>query len=70
MRHPQPRLLAYLSYMVERLLMMKRMLKPKGPVYLHCDPTASHYLKVVMDVVFGHQRFESEVIWGYRTGGQ
>ena len=43
------RLLAYLSYMVERLLQMKSILKPTGSIYLHCDPTASHYIKALMD---------------------
>ena len=60
-------LLAYLSYMVQRLLLMKGILKPTGSVYLHCDPTASHYIKVMMDAIFGHDNFRSEVIWK-RTG--
>ena len=66
LRNTQPRLLAYLSYMVERLLWMKVVLKPTGSVYLHCDPTASHYIKVMMDGVFDHN-FKSEIIWK-RTG--
>lgn len=66
LRNTQPRLLAYLSYMVERLLWMKVVLKPTGSVYLHCDPTASHYIKVMMDGVFDHN-FKSEIIWR-RTG--
>lgn len=67
LRHTQPRLLAYLSYMVERLLVMKGILKPTGSIYLHCDPTASHYIKAMMDAVFGHENFRNEVIWR-RTG--
>ena len=63
LRKTQPRLLAYLSYMVERLLYMKKVLKPTGSIYLHCDPTASHYIKVMMDAVFGHSRFQNEIIW-------
>ena len=63
LRKTQPRLLAYLSYMVERLLVMKGLLKPTGSIYLHCDPTASHYIKILMDAVFGHDKFISEVIW-------
>ena len=63
LRNTQPRLLAYLSYMVERLLIMKGLLKPNGSIYLHCDPTASHYIKVMMDAVFGHDSFKSEIIW-------
>ena len=69
LRHTQPRLLAYLVYMSYRLLEMRRILKPTGSIYLHCDPTTSHYIKVIMDGVFGHNKFQNEVIWGYRTGG-
>ena len=68
LRNTQPRLLAYLSYMVERLLQMKSILKPTGSVYLHCDPTASHYIKVMMDGIFEHTNFRSEIIWK-RTSG-
>ena len=63
LRYTQPRLLAYLSYMVERLLLMKTVLKPTGSIYLHCDPTASHYIKVMMDGIFGHDNFLSEITW-------
>ena len=58
-------MLAYLSYMAERLAEIRRVLKPKGTVYLHCDKTASHYLKLVMDAVFGVANFRSEVHWYY-----
>ncbi len=68
LRNTQPRLLAYLSYMVERLLYMKVILKPTGSIYLHCDPTASHYIKVMMDAIFGHGNFRNEIIWK-RTSG-
>ena len=61
LRDTQPRLLAYLSYMVERLLHMKSILKPTGSIYLHCDPTASHYIKVMMDAIFGHGNFGNEI---------
>ena len=47
LRKTHPRLLANLSYMVERLLQMKLILKPTGSIYLHCDPTTSHYLKTM-----------------------
>ena len=67
LRHTQPHLLAYLIYMVQRLLQMKVILKPTGSIYLHCDPTASHYIKVMMDGIFGHDQFRNEVIWR-RTG--
>ena len=63
LRFTQPNLLAYLSYMVQRLLRMKPLLKPTGSIYLHCDPTASHYIKVMMDGVFGHDNFLSEIVW-------
>ena len=49
--------------MTARLLEMKRILKPTGAIYLHCDPTMSHYLKLVMDAVFGKENFKREVIW-------
>ena len=53
----------YLMAMAIRLFEMKRLLKPTGSIYLHCDPTASHYLKSVMDAVFGSHNFRNEVIW-------
>lgn len=67
LRHTQPELLAYLIYMVQRLLYMKSILRPTGSIYLHCDPTASHYIKVMMDAIFGHTNFRNEVVWR-RTG--
>lgn len=66
LRATQPRLLAYLSYMVQRLVVMKRLLRPTGSIYLHCDTTASHYIKVMMDGIFGHGNFRNEIIWSYR----
>ena len=63
LRDTQPRLLAYLSYMAERLLIMSRLLKPKGSLYFHCDPTVSHYVKPLLDAVFGHDNFRNEIIW-------
>lgn len=70
LRNTQPDLLAYLTYMVERLLYMKLVLKPTGSIYLHCDPTASHYIKVMMDGIFGHSNFRNEIIWCYKTRPQ
>jgi len=61
-------MLAYVSYMAERLTEIYRVLKRTGTVYLHCDPTASHYLKLVMDAVF-HGNFRNEIVWCYRGGG-
>ncbi len=63
LRYTQPHLLAYLIYMVQRLLYMKTVLKPHGSIYLHCDPTASHYIKVMMDGIFGHANFRNEIVW-------
>ena len=63
LRRTNPNLLAYLSYMTQRLLPMRGILKPTGSIYLHCDPTASHYIKVMMDSIFGHENFRSEIVW-------
>lgn len=63
LRNTQPHLLAYLIFMVQRLLHMKSILRPTGSIYLHCDPTASHYIKVMMDGIFGHQNFRNEIVW-------
>ena len=66
LRKTNPTLLAYLSYMTVRLAHMRVLLKPTGSLYLHCDPTASHYIKVMLDGVFGHANFRNEIIWCYR----
>lgn len=63
LRNTQPELLAYLIYMVQRMLYMKSILRPTGSIYLHCDPTASHYIKIMMDGIFGHENFQNEIIW-------
>lgn len=68
LKKTQPALLAYLSYMTERLLPMRSILKPSGSIYLHCDPTASHYIKVMMDAIFGHKNFRNEIIWQRNDG--
>ncbi|MGI9310817.1 MAG: DNA-methyltransferase [bacterium] len=62
-------MLAYLSYMAERLAEMKRILRSTGSIFLHCDPAASHYLKIVMDEVFGRKNFRNEIIWCYHGPG-
>ncbi len=54
---------SYLAYMAARLLEMPRLLKPTGSIYLHCDPTMSHYLKLLMDAVFGRRNFKNEISW-------
>ncbi|RJX18995.1 MAG: site-specific DNA-methyltransferase [Desulforudis sp.] len=58
-------MLAYLSMMAPRLVELKRVLKSTGGLYLHCDPTASHYLKLLQDAVFGAKNFRNEVVWDY-----
>ena len=60
-------MMAYLAMMAPRLLELRRALKPTGSLYLHCDPTASHYLKLLLDAVFGKDCFQSEITWK-RTG--
>lgn len=67
LRNTQPRLLAYLVYMFYRLLEMRRILHPHGSIYLHCDPHVSHYIKVIMDGVFGHENFRNEIVWCYKS---
>ena len=62
-------LTAFLLFMSLRLIEMKRVLKPTGSIYLHCDHHASHYLKQLMDIVFGINNFRNEIIWHYQTGG-
>lgn len=61
-------MMAYLVMMAERLVELHRVLKPTGSLYLHCDPTASHFLKLVLDAIFGVRGFRNEVIWK-RTSG-
>ena len=61
---------AYMCFMAVRLLEMRRVLKPTGSIYLHCDPTASHYLKAVMDAIFGWKQFRNEIVWCYSHGGK
>lgn len=56
-------MLAYLAMMAPRLVELRRVLKSTGSVYLHCDPTASHYLKLLMDAVFGAKNFRNEIVW-------
>jgi site-specific DNA-methyltransferase (adenine-specific) len=63
-------MMAYLTMMCIRLLDLKRVLKDTGSIYLHCDPTASHYLKIIMDAIFGVKNFRNEVVWCYSTSGR
>jgi DNA modification methylase len=60
-------IMAYLTMMANRLLELHRVLKSAGSLYLHCDPTASHYLKIVLDGIFGKENFQNEIIWKRTT---
>ena len=60
---------SYLIMMAVRLMEMYRIVTPTGSIYLHCDPTASHYLKLLMDGIFGVANFRNEIVWAYRGGG-
>ena len=59
---------AFLCWMGVRVLEMWRVLKPTGSLYLHCDPTASHYLKAMLDAIFGRQNFRNEIVWKRHSG--
>ncbi|MCY4147624.1 MAG: site-specific DNA-methyltransferase [Chloroflexi bacterium] len=63
-------LAAYLLNMAQRLYAMKRVLKDTGSIYLHCDPTASHYLKLVMDCIYGKENLQNECIWYYKNASR
>ena len=56
-------MMAYLTMMAQRMVELHRVLKPTGSIYLHCDPTASHYLKLLMDAIFGPANFRNEIVW-------
>lgn len=60
----------YLDWMIYRLELMKKILKPTGSIYLHCDWHASHYLKIEMDKIFGYNNFRNEIVWSYEGGGR
>ncbi len=59
---------SYLAFMTQRIIEMHRVLKPSGSMYLHVDPTASHYLKIILDRVFGKNNFRNEIVWHYYNG--
>jgi site-specific DNA-methyltransferase (adenine-specific) len=63
-------MMAYLTYMAQRIIEMHRVLKDTGSLYLHCDPTASHYLKSLLDGVFGKNNFRNEITWCYKSRPQ
>src|SRR5215813_11887875 len=60
-------MMAYLTMMAVRLIELHRVLKPTGSLYLHCDPTASHYLRTLLDAIFGPAAFRNEIIWQRTT---
>ena len=62
-------MMAYLTMMAQRMGELRRALKLTGSIYLHCDPRASHYLKLLLDAVFGQKNFLNEIIWYYRGAG-
>jgi len=65
----RPDFASYLFYMMERLGACHKVLKSTGSIYLHCDEKASHYLKMIMDEIFGYDNFQNEVVWSYGLGG-
>src|SRR5438477_8572599 len=67
-RRGDSNMLAYLAMMAPRLVELHRVLKPTGSLYLHCDPTASHYLKLTLHRVFGAERFLNEITWKRTVG--
>ncbi len=67
---PRSEMLSYTSYMAQRLFEMRRLLKSTGSIYLHCDPAASHYLKLIMDSLFYQDNFRNEIVWCYEIGAR
>lgn len=63
-------LMAYIAMMAPRLIDLRRVMKSNATLYLHCDPTASHYLKMVLDAIFGPENFGNEIVWYYKYGGR
>jgi adenine specific DNA methylase Mod len=61
-------MMAYLVMMAARLIELRRVMKPTASLFLHCDPAASHYLKIILDAVFGHENFRNEIIWKRKSG--
>lgn len=63
LEYQNPKILAYLVFMARRLRLMKYKLKDTGSLFLHCDASASHYIKIILDGIFGHKNFRNEIIW-------
>ena len=64
-----PQMGSYLAWMAPRLIEMERVLATDGTLYLHCDPFADSYLRLMLDAIFGQRRFRNEIVWCYRGGG-
>ena len=63
-------MMSYITYMAQRVLELHRILKPTGSLYYHCDPTAGHYVKIMLDIIFGKKNFQNEITWHYESGGR
>ena len=63
-------MMSYITYMAQRVIEMHRILKPTGSLYYHCDPTAGHFVKLMLDCIFGKKNFRNEIIWSYNWGGR
>lgn len=63
-------MMSYITYMAQRVLELHRILKPTGSLYYHCDPTAGHYVKIMLDIIFGKKNFRNEICWCYSTSGR
>lgn len=61
--------MSYLTMMAHRIYYMHKLLSDTGSFYLHCDPTMSHYLKILLDIIFGQKNFRNEIVWWYKSGG-
>lgn len=68
LRKTQPKLLAYLSYMTERLIWMRTKLKESGALFFHCDEVVAHYMKVILDGIMGHNNFRNQITWQRAAG--
>ena len=63
-------MMSYITYMAQRVIQLHRILKPTGSLYYHCDPTAGHFVKLMLDCIFGRKNFRNEIVWCYKFGGR
>ena len=68
-KEQEPGMAAFMAFLGVRLIECKRALKETGSIYVHLDPTASHYIKALMDTIFGRENFRNEIVWAYSGGG-